>query len=505
MIEKAAIVFLPWVAEYHNHPPLAPALLKSCLEEDGVQSQTFDINLYYQTKLDQTVQNQITSWIFTPGIKISSTVFKKYQSFLQNEANKILEFNPTVLLISVFSHQSQRVAEDLCYLIKNKNPNVFVIAGGSGVHIHLNEYGKRWCDIMLDNQLIDTALNGEGEHIINKLIRDKKRGIVTLPQLANDELKDLPVPNFDDYDFTEYGKIKDISLPITASKGCVRNCSFCDVASIWPKFRYRRGINVANEMIGIYQKYGINKFRFTDSLINGGLKPFRDMNTYLIENLPNTIEYNGQFIARDCKSMPPVDFDLMKQAGCNKVWIGIESGSEQVRNHMQKKFSNIDLHYTAEQLLERGIVQFWNIIVGYPTETEQDWQDSVQLIERYKKYNHLIKIIPVGVFQLLQNTPLIKSSALAELEIENHNVSGYTEYSWVSRLNPTNTLTSRISRYKELIELITEYNMVVPGGDLQAKLAVLEHQRDFYDKQDRDNIQIPEQPVQESTNFYQMQ
>ena len=164
MIEKAAIVFLPWVAEYRNHPPLAPALLKSILHESGIESRTFDLNLKYQEQLDDSVQNTITSWIFTPGIKINSTVFKEYQMFLQYEANKILEFNPTVLLISVFSHQSQRVAEDLCYLIKNKNPDIFVIAGGSGVHIYLNEYKQRWCDIMLNNNLVDTVLQGEGTH-----------------------------------------------------------------------------------------------------------------------------------------------------------------------------------------------------------------------------------------------------------------------------------------------------------------------------------------------------
>lgn len=505
MKEKAAIVFLPWVAEYKNHPPLAPALLKSLLHESGIGSRTFDLNLKYQEQLDDSVQTAITSWIFTSGVKISASIFNQYQSFIKQQVNKIIEFDPTVVMISLFSHQSQRVAEDLCFHLKANNPDIFVIAGGSGVHIHLNEYKQRWCDIMLNNNLVDTVLQGEGEHIIHKLFVDKKRGMITLPQLDNDELVDLPVPNFDDYVFSEYGDIKDISLPVTASKGCVRNCTFCDVAAIWPKFRYRRGKNVADEMIGIYKKYGINKFRFTDSLINGGLKPFRDMNTYIVENLPNVLEYNGQFIARDSKSMPPSDFDLMKQGGCNKVWIGIESGSEDVRNHMKKKFSDVDLHYTAEQLLERNITQYWNIIVGYPTETEQDWQASVNLIERYRKYNQLIKIVPVGVFQLLQNTPISKSAALAELEIENHNIGGYTEYGWISKLNPTNTLASRVSRYKDLIEIITEYNMFVPGERLQAKLAVLEQQRNFYEEQDRNQISVSEQPVQEPTNFYQMQ
>jgi len=94
---------------------------------------------------------------------------------------------------------------------------------------------------------------------------------------------------------------------------------------------------------------------------------------------------------------------------------------------------------------------------------------------------------------------------LAELEIESHINGGYTEYAWVSKLNPTNTFTSRVARYKELLEIITEYKMFVPGERLKAKLAVLEQQRTFYEKQDKNPIQVSKQPIQEPTNFYQMQ
>lgn len=472
--------------------------------EDNIQAMTFDLNLHYQTKLDSSVQDEITSWIYTPDIEINYGSYQKYQQFLNSEIDKICKFNPTVLLISVFSHQSQRVAEDLCYEMKRRYPDIFIIAGGSGVHIHLNEYHKRWCDVMLDNQILDAVLIGEGENIVSELVSKRTKGIIQAPQLDNEELKDLPIPDFDDYDFAAYGKIEDLSLPITASKGCVRRCSFCDVASIWPKFRYRRGENVANEMIGIYKKYGINKFKFTDSLINGGLKPFREMNTYLAEHLPETVEYIGQFICRSKKVMPPSDFDLMKQGGCKKVSIGIESGSEQVRNHMQKKFTDDDMFYVIEELLQRQIVQHWNIIVGYPTETEEDWQHTINLIEKYKNYNHLIQIVPVGVFQLLQNTPMSTSDMMKQLELESHVIDGYTEYSWISRLNPTNTFAKRIDRFKELISILSAYKLFVPGNRIEQKLQVLEKQYEFYEKQNTNLIPVLQQSVQEPTNFYQI-
>ena len=57
----------------------------------------------------------------------------------------------------------------------------------------------------------------------------------------------------------------------------VRKCDFCDVQSIWPKYRYRSGENIALEMKVQNNKYGTKKFLFTDSLLNGSVKQLEDL------------------------------------------------------------------------------------------------------------------------------------------------------------------------------------------------------------------------------------
>jgi radical SAM superfamily enzyme YgiQ (UPF0313 family) len=235
-------------------------------------------------------------------------------------------------------------------------------------------------------------------------------------------------------------------------------------------------------MIGIYQRYGIKHFAFTDSLINGGLKPFREMNQILSDRLPNTVNYSGQFICRDAKSMPPTDFELMKSGGCYSVSIGVESGSELVRNHMKKGFSEADLHYTAEQLLKQDILQYWNIIVGYPTETDQEWLKTVKLIEQYRKHNTLIKIIPVGVFQLLSNTPITEHSMLESLKIEIVPISGYSEYNWTSHLNRSNTFSARVNRWQELVNVLQSYDMLgTSAARIAQKTNIIQSQLEYYE------------------------
>ena len=60
------------------------------------------------------------------------------------------------------------------------------------------------------------------------------------------------------------------------------------------------------------------------------------------------------------------------------VDIGVESGSEKVRNDIKKGFTEEDMHHTLESLLENGIQVRLLFLVGYPTETEEDFSKNVK-------------------------------------------------------------------------------------------------------------------------------
>lgn len=499
---KVSLIFSPFVTNLLI-PPLAPALLKGCLEKENIPTTTFDFNLWFQQEFhDDNLQNLI-AWMTTPDYQLSVELFALYQNFVLHCVNSVINSEPDVVGVSVFSHESQRFAEDFCYHLRRLKPGIHIMLGGSGVTVVQNYYNKTWSAVIIDSGLADSACHGEGELVLVDLIRNRHRGIFVSPQIDNEEMLDVPVPKFDNYELDRYGPRDQLQLPITATKGCVRKCTFCDVGKIWPKFRYRKGASVANEMITIYENHGIRNFAFTDSLMNGGLKPFREMNQELSTRLPNTIHYSGQFICRDQDSMPPEDFKLMQEGGCRLVSIGIEAGSERVRNHMKKGFSDADLDYTATQLLNNGITQWWNIIVGYPTETDEDWQSTIDLIHRYSKHSDLVKITPVGVFQLLSGTPITTNGMLDELEIENHISYGYSEYNWSSRLNPGNNLRSRVERWIELVDLLKKYNMLSFSKQrLDQKTQVMLQQLKYYEsKPNRAVFEIRQQSFQEPANF----
>ena len=114
----------------------------------------------------------------------------------------------------------------------------------------------------------------EGERsLINYLKIQKAKGLNNSEWEQITDLDAEPYPNYDDYKLQEY---KSQKLLITGSRGCVRHCTFCDIHTHWKKFVWRSGMEIAKEMLHQSKKYGISKFLFTDSLINGSMKAYRD-------------------------------------------------------------------------------------------------------------------------------------------------------------------------------------------------------------------------------------
>ena len=145
----------------------------------------------------------------------------------------------------------------------------------------------------------------------------------------------------------------------------------------------------------------------SDSLINGSMKAFRQMNTVLAKKLPRTISYYGEYIARPSTQTTNEDYHLMAEAGCKHVIVGIESGSEAVRYHMKKKFTNEDIDTMIQSLYSVGITQEWNLMVGYLTETRKDFEQTMELVKRYKdiKFPNMI-VNPTGILHIFPGSPL---------------------------------------------------------------------------------------------------
>ena len=283
--------------------------------------------------------------------------------------------------ISVFSYEQKDVALEIGDEYDN------VVYGGSGV-------GMNW---PTENFIV-----GEGEYALLEFLNGNRLypGINGRPPEQIKDLNDLPQPDYSDVINLHPYK----TVVISGSRGCVRNCTFCDVASIWPKYRWWDGKKIAQNMHEVSYQTGIKKIGFSDSLVNGSMKHFRELCAELSKR-DKKISWNGQFIIRDKKSFKEVDFNNLANSGCTGLTLGIESGSYRVREHMRKKFSNDDLDYFIHNIGARKIKMKFLLIVGYPTETESDFQETIDLLYRYKQYAEFTEVSP-HLMLIDENTPL---------------------------------------------------------------------------------------------------
>ena len=162
--------------------------------------------------------------------------------------------------------------------------------GGPGISTFGILGESNFGELMIKNNLANHYLAGEGELSLLNFLKGN-----TYKNKELENLDDFPYPNYSDTDFEQY-ESKFPSVYITASRGCVRNCSFCDIHSAWNKYKFRSGKNVADEIISHHKNHNCIDYAFTDSLINGNLKMFEEMMSSLISAFDNKILSNKYFI-----------------------------------------------------------------------------------------------------------------------------------------------------------------------------------------------------------------
>lgn len=81
----------------------------------------------------------------------------------------------------------------------------------------------------------------------------------------------------------------------------------------------------------------------------------------------------------------------MFAAGCHHLTFGFESGSARINKEMKKgyKFKEYDNNYAAEvfkNCMNNGIQVVLFLIIGYPTETKEDFEETMKFLKKYRKW-----------------------------------------------------------------------------------------------------------------------
>ena len=458
-----------------DRAPAGLAFLAGICDHNQVNYELFDLNLFIQQTYDIDVWTKIEACSYNMKFVYPNEEIEKIVNESSEQAvEKVLAHDPDLVAITSLSAMQIAWTEKFLATLKKKS-NVTTIAGGPGISYE-QEIGKTAGRILVDKGILDYFVLGEGDFAFSNFLHGQidigvnSKSTLTDAWVAQiDNLDNLILPTYKKIDIMQYGHANTLSknkipptINITGSRGCVRRCTFCYIGSIWKKFRFRSAKHIVAEIIRNYNETECTNYFFNDSLINGSLKQFKEVMQEIL-NAKKTISgfesmtYSGQFIIRPKDQHPEYLYELLRDSGCDHLQVGIESGSERVRNHMGKKFSNLDIDYHFEMSSKYGIKNFITTFTGYPTETIEDWEDTVTFYKKNQKYlidSTIIGTSMGGTTVLYTNTPLWEK--FDELGIEIHNTQYSNISNWTVGVNPTLTVKERLRRYIEMSKLLTE-------------------------------------------------
>jgi ribosomal peptide maturation radical SAM protein 1 len=342
--------------------------------------------------------------------------------FIQETADRIVAAGPKVVgLTSTFEQNLASIA--LARAIKARDPGITTLFGGA------NFDGTMGVAYMEAIPWIDVCVVGEADHIfvplVTALIEGREppdmKGVLTRDRLADSEavgrafynapMDDLPVPLYDDYfdaladhQMTDEDLGRSIVLPFESSRGCwwgeKHHCTFCGLNAMGMGFRSKSAGKVVGEIATLTERHNINRFAAVDNILSPKL--FDGLEQELAEG-----QYDYDLFYEIKANLARDKIRRMHNSGIRRVQPGIESLSSHVLKLMKKGITAIQNVNALRWMNFYGLEVLWNILYGFPGETEADYDRQLQIV---RLICHLAPPNYVGRIWLERFSPLYSQS-----------------------------------------------------------------------------------------------
>ncbi len=356
-IEQVYGIFSPWGGA---SPPTGMCYIAAVLREQG-----FDVSILDAEAL---------------GLDCGETV------------SRILAKDPQIVGLAcktLWVENAHRVAREL----KARAPDVMVVAGGN----HVTALPERSLQAF---PAFDLVVVGEGEKTFLELATalNDGRDLKSVPGLAlreNGGAARTPprerIRNLDELPFPAFDLLPDLAthyrpaltsvekLPafsVVASRGCPCHCTFCDRGVFGNRVTTHSPEYTVALLRTLVDTYGIRYLLFDDdNLLLNRKRLFRLLDLMKDQELRLPFTCQSRVDTVDEERLR-----CLKEAGCRMVLFGIESGSQRILDAMKKGITVDQIRKAIALTHEFRIRAQGFFILGYPGETEETMQETVQMI-----------------------------------------------------------------------------------------------------------------------------
>jgi anaerobic magnesium-protoporphyrin IX monomethyl ester cyclase len=280
-------------------------------------------------------------------------------------------------------------------LVKQVNQNTLTVVGGPHVTLVPKEFLEEATDV-------DIAVMGEGEYAILEVteafegkkqlnqilgIAFRQDGKITVNPTRPfmEHLDELPYPAYDLVDMEQYLSPKKIgyrsfqarAISMITSRGCPFNCCFCAVhLHMGQGFRAHSAEYVLDHIQYVVDTFKVKNIFFEDDNLTLNIKRFEAICDGIIERKLKIGWETPNGVRADCLNLELLK--KMKQSGANSIFVGVESGDQQILDKVICK--SLDLNRVVEfakNAKQIGLKTGAFYIIGFPGETKENMQRTV--------------------------------------------------------------------------------------------------------------------------------
>jgi anaerobic magnesium-protoporphyrin IX monomethyl ester cyclase len=330
-------------------PSLGATVLGTYLKEQGIQVEIADFYVDTLESYDADIVGISSTFCGIDDVRII--------------ANSVREKNPKAIIVlggalawSVPPATLLEIIPNIDYIVQREGEQTFT-------------------------ELIKVIRNNVDPHSVAGLIFKRNNTVIETPQRVSMNFKEVPNP---DWTLMHIPSPKRFPvLPIETSRGCPYNCAYCSEVTYWGKpVRYSTINKVIEEILYDAEKFGITSFRFSDSCFSAPPERNAEICDAIYEKCIKTgIPVKWSSYAR-IENLDETILEKMKRSGCIALDIGLESGSIEVLRRMGRGYSPEAAVKAAKAAKKVDILTNFNIVVGFPSETQKTINDTIELINR---------------------------------------------------------------------------------------------------------------------------
>lgn len=323
------------------------------------------------------------------------------------------ETEAKVLGVTVMPGPQLKQAVEVCRKVREALPGLIIVWGGY--------FPTEHPEVCIKAPYVDYVVKGQGEQtfieLLSLLLRPdnerpgaaelaKIKGLVFrrsdlvqhTPERALISPQLLPTMPYHRVPMERYlieSAIGKRTLPHSSSYGCPFFCNFCAVVKMVDGgWLAQTGEQTAASVRLLHERYNADSIIFVDNNFFTSEKRVRRFAECLVKDGP-VLPWWGEGRIDTLLKYRPETWELLKRAGCDMIFMGAESGSDETLARMNKggKASSAATLEIAKLMQRYGIVPEFSFILGNPPDPNGDIKGTINFIKKVKRVNPATEII----------------------------------------------------------------------------------------------------------------